>query len=527
MVLCTEGSIQLPEGQALTSRQEWRWAAGVALLIVALASLPYLVGWIMTPDGYHFTGMLINPIDGNSYLAKMGQGAAGSWLFRLPYSSENHSPVLIFTYHLFLGHLAPGNSPITLVWVYHLTRVFWGFVLMLAVYGAACVLLENTVQRRLAFLLVGLASGLGWIVGSSPDLTVPEAITFPSLLVNAHFGLTALLILVLVTGLTLAPANWFWRVVILLAGVSLTGIQPYAVLTVGAAAGAWCLIRWFQQKSLPWSHVGRLAWFGLSSLPLLLYFLWMTRDNALIGEWMAQNVTPSPALGQWLAAYGLLAPLAAVGAWRAARRRRPGDWFLLTWLVMQVLLMLLPISLQRRLSTGLHLPLCFLATLGFEDLMRLAVRRRKGLAIGLLLLALPSNLLLILAGISAVANRNPYVVLSDAQWEAMAWLRENASAETIVLTDSELGTMVPAWGGGARVVYGHPFETVDAERKLAQVEAFFSAKMTADEQAGFLDRYQVKLIILQSDKHTLWSIPPNFTEVWRSGPVRIFQVDVL
>jgi len=303
----TERRIELLEGhlpQALTSRHEWRWAVAVALLIVMLASLPYLVGWILTPEGYHFTGLLINPIDGNSYLAKMGQGAAGSWLFRLPYSSESHSPVLIFTYHLFLGHLAPGNSPVTLVWAYHLARIFSGFALMLAVYGAACTFMENTAQRRLAFLLVGLASGLGWTVGFGPDLTVPEAITFPSLLVNAHFGLTVLLILVLVIGLTLAPATWLWRVVILLAGVSLTGIQPFAVLTVGAAAGAWSAIRWLQERRLPWSHLGRLALFVVSSLPLLVYFLWMTRNNTLIGEWMAQNVTPSPPLGQWLAAYG-------------------------------------------------------------------------------------------------------------------------------------------------------------------------------------------------------------------------------
>jgi len=117
-------------------------------------------------------------------------------------------------------------------------------------------------------------------------------------------------------------------------------------------------------------------------------------------------------------------------------------------------------------------------------------------------------------------------VLSDAQWKAMAWLRENVSAETIVLADGELGTLVPAWGGGARVVYGHPFETVDAEEKLAKVDAFFSNQLAADQQGDFLDHYQVEFIIVQSDRYATLSIPPGFAPVWESGPLRIYQVEV-
>ncbi len=504
------------------SRREWAWALGVSAAVVALASLPYLLGWLLTPAGYRFTGLLINPIDGHSYLAKMGQGAAGSWLFHLPYTAEPHRPVMIFTFHLALGHLAPSGEPLVLLWVYHLTRVILGMALLAAVYAAAGLFSADRGQKRLTLLLVGLASGLGWLLGAGPDLTVPEAITFPSLLINAHFGLTVLLMLLLVWGLTLAPAGLRGWLVVGLAGVLLAMIQPFALLTVGLAAGSWTAIQWWRSRELPRLPAGRLALFAAATTPLLAYFVWMTRTNEVIGRWMAQNVTPAPPIWSWLVAYGLLWPLALAGAWRAAQRRSPADWLLLTWTAGQLLLMLLPISLQRRLSTGLHLPLCFLAAMGvFQVLLpRLHRSARRWLAPAVLLLTLPSNLLFAAAGVGAVAGRNPYVLLTGPQWEGMAWLRENVPAESVVLADELLGTVAPAWGGGVRVLYGHPFETPDADVMREAVDDFFAGRMPAEVQAAWLQRWRVDYILWQTDRYLLRPVD-GFAVAWQSGPITI------
>ena len=506
------------------TRREWGWAWAVSALVVALACLPYLVGWALTPAGYHFTGLLINPIDGHSYLAKMGQGAAGGWLFRLPYTAEPHRPVFIFAYHLALGHLAPNASPLTLLWIYHLARVFFGLFLLMAVYGAAGLVTGDIWQRRLSLLLVALASGVGWLVGSGPDLTVPEALTFPSLMVNAHFGLTALLMLLVILGSTLASGHWGWWLAVAVASAGLAMIQPFALLTVGAAVAGWCIVSWLPERRLARMNLGRAALIALVALPFMLYYLWITRTNPHIGRWMAQNITPAPPAWQWLTAYGLLWPLAAAGAWRATQRRGPADVLLLTWTAGQLGLMLLPISLQRRLSTGLHLPLCFLAAVGWQQAVfpLLRGRVRRWLPAVLLLFAFLSNLLLMLAGVSAVLARNPYVLLSDAQWQAMGWLRENVTPETVVLADTELGTVVPAWGGGARVVYGHPFETLDAAAMRTAVNAFYAGRMPADEQSAFLERLGVQIIILQTDRYKL-PPPPAFRPAWESGPVIIYR----
>jgi hypothetical protein len=63
------------------NRREWRWVALVTLVLVIASSLPYFIAWVVAPEGAHFTGLIFNPQDGNSYIAKMRQGLAGSWLF--------------------------------------------------------------------------------------------------------------------------------------------------------------------------------------------------------------------------------------------------------------------------------------------------------------------------------------------------------------------------------------------------------------------------------------------------------------
>ncbi|MBN1313992.1 MAG: hypothetical protein JXA42_00930, partial [Anaerolineales bacterium] len=177
-----------------------QWALALSGLIVLLTTLPFMVGWVVTPESYHFTGLLINPLDGLSYIAKIGQGASGHWLFRLPFTSEPPQPAFIYPFYLALGHLAPPNSPQAYVLIYHSARIVFGFLLLVVIYETAGLLFSDEKIKRWTFLLVGTSAGLGWLFGSGTDLTVPESMTFASILVNAHFGLTHLLILLALLG---------------------------------------------------------------------------------------------------------------------------------------------------------------------------------------------------------------------------------------------------------------------------------------------------------------------------------------
>jgi hypothetical protein len=502
---------------------EWRWALGISALIVALASVPYLVAWALVPPGSHYTGLLINPVDGHSYLAKMVQGAAGSWMLRLPFTAESHRPAFVFTYHLALGHFGSPSSPIVLVWIYHLARLLFGLALMMTVYGASSFVTSDLGLRRLSLLIVGLSSGLGWIFGKGPDLTVPESVTFPSLLVNAHFGLTLLLMLSTVLALTLASHPRWWPVVVL-GGVLLTMIQPFAAVVVGLVSLIWLIIQSMRAQTLQRPLLARLIVFSLAALPFVGYMLWLMQTNPSYRQWMDQNVTPSPPVWQWLVGYGILIPLAIAGGCHAAKRRSPADRLLLIWIGAQVGLMFIPFGLQRRLSTGLHIPLCFLAAAGIREVALPRIRRgmRSWVTAGLLLLLFPSNLMLMLAGVGGVAAGNPYLVMTDSQWRALAWVRDNTSPDAVVLADAEFGTLVPGWGGGARVVYGHPFETLDADSMEATINDFFTGEMPAVERTEFLGRWSPDLVIFQTDRYAVPELP-GYRVAWQDKFVVILQ----
>ena len=88
------------------ARREWAWVAGVAACVVASASLPYVIVYLTTPPDLRFVGTLLNPLDGDTYLAKMQFGAQGDWLFHLPYTAQDHPGAFVLTHYLALGHVA-------------------------------------------------------------------------------------------------------------------------------------------------------------------------------------------------------------------------------------------------------------------------------------------------------------------------------------------------------------------------------------------------------------------------------------
>lgn len=98
------------------------WIARCIGALLALTVVPYAIALLGAPDGLAFTGVLHNPWDGHSYLAKMQQGWAGQWAFHLPFTEEAHQGAFIFTFYLLLGHVARALG-LSLPLTFHLARL--------------------------------------------------------------------------------------------------------------------------------------------------------------------------------------------------------------------------------------------------------------------------------------------------------------------------------------------------------------------------------------------------------------------
>ncbi|GAB4443163.1 MAG: hypothetical protein Kow0031_25350 [Anaerolineae bacterium] len=503
-------------------RAEWRWAVVVSGIVLLLSALPFALAVIAAPAGWHFAGLLPNPLDGHSYLAKIQQGAGGTWLFHLPFTPEPHQGATIFTFYLTLGHLSRWLG-LTGVAVFHAARLAAGLFMLLMAFRFIAIVTPQRRERRLAFVLLVTASGLGWLTvafGAFPiDLWIPEAFTPYSLYANPHFPLAiGLMLLTLMHLLTASPLMrrtpevaplqqgvnldkggtppkppGLRRYLGRLAGAALMGLLlalalPFALLTLWAVVAAF--VGWHtltQSRRLPttqiWLTLGNVA----GAAPVVLYQLWVSNSNPALAGWQAQNLTPTPSVLNLLLGYGLLGLLALAGAWQVIKQRpaRPAEWLVLLWALVTLVLIFAPFSLQRRLITGLHVPLSILAALGLlRGLASLSLRRKTegliiGGAVGLGLLGTVFVWLLpLLAALQGPESSPTAALLFIRQDEAAAfeWLRQHGAPDSVVLASERVGMFAPGQSG-VRVFYGHPFETLNAEDKRAQLERFFGGTL--------------------------------------------------
>jgi uncharacterized membrane protein len=106
---------------------------------------------------------------------------------------------------------------------------------------------------------------------------------------------------------------------------------------------------------------------------------------------------------------------------------------------------------------------------------------------------------------------------------AMDWLKGNSARDAVVLASPEMGLFIPAWAG-RRVVYGHPFETVDAERTKARVQDFFAAGTDGAQRQTMLHEWRVALVFVgpRERKLGLSSGVPG-RPVYQNATVAIYQ----
>jgi hypothetical protein len=154
---------------------------------------------------------------------------------------------------------------------------------------------------------------------------------------------------------------------------------------------------------------------------------------------------------------------------------------LLVWCVAGIALLYLPIGLQRRLMLGLMVPFAGLSSLGIQYLSRGQRRRQLILTTLLFLLAVPTNLIVLLAGIHGVQTRDSLLYVTQDEYRGFAWLADHTPEEALVLAAPETGLFIPAYSG-SRVIYGHPFESLQAEEMESLVVRLFDGTASSEDR---------------------------------------------
>lgn len=493
-------------------RSRERWIAGaLALLFILTISVPYLYANRAADDAHAFGGFLLNPLDGNSYLAKMHQGFDGAWTFTLPYTAEPGEGAAINLYYLFLGHIARWLG-LSLIFTVHLARVLGAGLLCASLYRLFSSAFADSHRRLWAFGLALFGSGLGWLAiafgAFTSDFWVAEAYPFLAAFANAHFPLGLALQIAL-----LHPFRKGGHLVSAVLAALLSLVYPFGWVITVVALSFFALRHWRKEgwaAQLP--HALAVL---IGGLPYAAYSLWIVNSHPVLALWNQQNITPAPALLDFLVSFSPALILAVVGAFYALRSKDNNLQLLAIWLVLGAVMVYAPTSLQRRFISGLYVPVAGLAVFAAYQF----ATRARLILLAMLLLSLPTNLLILLGVFQAAKTQNPELYLQKSELAAFAWLRTHADPGALILASPASGLLLPAYAD-LRVIYGHPFETAHADLKRAEVEAFFAGESTPQ----IFDDYQIDYVLLGPREALLGapSPPAGWRSVFSDGDVSLY-----
>lgn len=531
-----------PEPPPSPAPRRWpTFALVFALAIAVLSLLPYLLAYLWAPPGQHFAGFFFIADDATTYLAKMREGADGSWLWNDPYTSEPHGGVFLFSFYLLFGHLA-ALFHLPLIAAYHLARISGAIALVIAV-DQLCRRLLPPELRRLGLALVILGSGAGFLaqVLGNPslfgtriealDLHLPEISGWYSILAIPHFAWATALIITALLGLLRIAEAPEWRPVLLTSAalIALTAIHPQMIPVLGLiwlayravliAWGAWPSMRSLAAQALPFLATG----------PLLVYNAWILFRDPTIAEWARQWRHQAPGPISLVVSLGLPLLLAIIGFIVVWPRRDRGLGVMLLWPPLVIALLYLPnlANIQRRLLDALYVPIGMLAAVGLRELTSRMhrVRARRIEAILVTVCCFSSAIVLAIAlRFASGAFSEAYV--GDDAWHAMQWLSAHHQNNDRALSSPGAGQLLPAWAG-VQVYVGHYSETLNYFQKIRNVDAVLQPGEPEATVRAFLHDNGITLLYWGSAEAATGFQPGNQPYLQlehRDGTVAIYRV---
>lgn len=521
---------------------EYRWVFWVALGIMALASIPYIFGYGIAPPGYKFVGFTYNIDDACVYMSWMRQAADGHFFLRNLFTTEHQTGNGFNLLFLFLGTFAR-LTHLPLSAVFHLSRIVFGIALLMAVYGTSGIWLKDVRSRRIALLVVGLSAGFGWMlpadlrVNMSVDTWQPEAITFLSLYLSPLYSFPTLLMVGVIYYLHKFTETRAWKHAIFagLILMLLSNVHTYDVITLAIVWSLYALYRLvLKPRSVLPVFGGLVA--ALIALPLAGYQLHFYHTEAIF-RMRAAVPTLSPTIKWYLMGYGLLVPFALFGIWRSLRDRT-NIGLLLCWVAAGFIVVYLPVSFQRKLVMGTHIPLSLLAAIGLVALAdRLRSRAGTALIVSAILIMTITNAQFLARDTNCVMNSQSQTLahvpfLSANESAALDYLRTHAGPSDIIVATPGTAVLIPGYTG--RTVYcGHWGETVDFKSKLNELMVFYLPGGYDSDRRAFLGDRGVTYVLgyhnrggMNTDVEDFREKPlPYLMPVFDTDELTVYKVD--
>ncbi len=504
-------------------RSIYKNALFIAILVISLNVGLLAYAYLSAGREYVFAGILYNPLDGNSYLAKIQQGVFGSWRFTLPYVCESGKGAYVFLYYLFLGHLSRWLG-VSSIFIFHFARLINSILLafMMAVFIQKIIPDQDWARHSL--WLASLGSGMGWLLLPlgimTADMWLAEAYPFLSMVANPHFPLGLAITLGIIY---LALDRDCWRNAILAGILSLllAIVQPFLIVTTLLVVLLITINRLVTLKELQVKCFLLVVFCGL---PYLVYQFWALNTDPILAQWTAQNQTPAPALWDLVLSLSPVILFAMIALIRYKKVNSENRLMIALWLLVTLIITYVPFALQRRFLAGVYIPGVILAVLG---ILTFANRPRLTLLLNriALSLSLPGTALILIVLLFGVNSHSSALYLSQAEAGGIAWLKENSARGSLVLASPEIGAFLPARSGNC-VIYGHPFETIDQKTNQDLVLSIYDGSLSTAQMDETLRSKGVDYIFVGPRERNLGPVEyfESLPVVYSSGDVIVYQI---
>jgi hypothetical protein len=539
------------DGRPAISSQEWRFVWAVIVTVLVFTGLPYLYGYLSSPPERQFMGLMLDVPDHGQYLS-WWRSFQSSVLVGNRLTPEPNEPAFFNLLWWVLAQVSRwtglGYAP-----VYQAFRVIAGGSFLWAAYRLIARFLSEVRQRRTAFLLVALSSGLGWVLVVLKytvtkgellfplDVYIAEGNSFLCIMGYPHFAFAVTFI-----ALTL---EFVWRgwqerrmkhmVVAGVLALLLGWMHAYDLLLIYGIMGAFGLFIWWKRRKFPWWFLFGGVLVCVLSCSGAVYSVILTTVDPLWEEVLAQFAnagvyTPSPLHLAILFGFPLLLALATwIGlAWR--KEWSEENLFVMAWFLAGAVLNYIPTDFQIHMLNSWQLPIMILVAKGLHDFVAPAITRlglklrgiswERLVVAAFVLAVLPTNLYLwAWRFVELTRHDYPYYLYRD-DTAALDWLRENTEPEDIVLSSLTIGQYVPALGGNTAFL-AHWAQTVGFYDKQERVALFFDSAVSDTERLDTVRAFGVDYVFYGPAERALGDYDPATTP-WLSLAFSTSQVSV-
>ena len=445
----------------------------IVAIFILLISLPYLAGLFAGNSERVFTGLILNPVDGYSYFAKMAQGYQGNWLFQLPFTADPGEPVFLFFFYILLGHISR-LLHMQIAIMYHIARLAGTVFLLWQLWRFISENLKlKNISMPWSYLYLLFASGMGWfglLLGyESGDFVVPEAYPFYSSLINPHFPIGIGIFILLLNEILHKEKKAYG--LLLFYSAAFAVIMPFGSVILCVVICLYWLIQDQENKSI---LLGKILLICIPAALLVGFQYYETITHEKLINWNQQNVTPTPPVWDILLSFSPMIFLAFYSM-RKWKENMQGHFhqLMMVWFFICIVMIFIPFGFQRRFMFAFAIPVGLLGLYGFDDMLSIVKfpdRWKK------IIFALPaiSIVFIILISFFAIMGGSSYSFVTSTEKDLYQWIKLN-SKESVILAEPEIAVKIPAYTQN-RVYYGHPYETIDADEKMENIETWYACE---------------------------------------------------